>query len=265
MHPGNIFVNPDRPENPQYLAVDFGIMGSLNPADQHYLAFNILAFFHRDYRKIAELHIESGWVAEDTRIDEFESAIRTVCEPIFEKPLKEISFGRTLMRLFQTGRKFNMQVQPQLVLLQKTLLHIEGLGRKLYPDLDLWKTAKPHLENWMQQRTGLASLFKKSYANLPYWIEQLPEIPTLTYEALQAIKSLTKSNIRKKTNNEKIHAKFKRIRLQSLFTGLGLGLVLAAAYIYLTMRVESSFNWDTILILGISAIVMLLLALLFSK
>ena len=144
MHPGNIFVSPQG----QYIAVDFGIVGTLNPEDQRYLAENFLAFFNRDYRRVAELHIESGWVPVETRADEFESAIRSVCEPIFEKPLKDISFGQVLLRLFQTARRFHMEVQPQLVLLQKTLLNIEGLGRELNPDLDLWKTAKPFLENW---------------------------------------------------------------------------------------------------------------------
>jgi ubiquinone biosynthesis protein len=150
MHPGNIFVGADH----RYIAVDFGIMGTLSPVDQHYLAENFLAFFHRDYRRVAELHVESEWVPAGTRVDEFEAAIRTVCEPIFERPLKDISFGHLLLRLFQTARRFNMEVQPQLVLLQKTLLNIEGLGRQLYPELDLWQTAKPFLERWMSEQVG---------------------------------------------------------------------------------------------------------------
>ena len=154
MHPGNIFVNIENPKLPKYIAVDFGIMGTLSQTDKRYLAENFLAFFQRDYYKVAKLHVESGWVPSHTRVDEFESAIRSVCEPIFEKPLKEISFGQLLLRLFQTARRFNMEVQPQLVLLQKTLLNIEGLGRQLYPDLDLWKTAKPFLEQWMEEQVG---------------------------------------------------------------------------------------------------------------
>jgi ubiquinone biosynthesis protein len=154
MHPGNIMVDASDPENPSYIAVDFGIMGTLSHEDQNYLADNFLAFFNSDYRRVAELHVQSGWVPADTRVDEFEAAIRSVCEPIFAKPLNEISFGQVLLRLFQTARRFNMEVQPQLVLLQKTLLNIEGLGRQLYPELDLWKTAKPILEQWMHEKMG---------------------------------------------------------------------------------------------------------------
>ncbi|HEV2213570.1 MAG TPA: ubiquinone biosynthesis regulatory protein kinase UbiB, partial [Gammaproteobacteria bacterium] len=152
MHPGNIFVDVTDPAHPRYMAVDFGIIGTLSPRDQHYLAENFLAFFNRDYRRVAELHVESGWVPAATREDEFETAIRTVCEPIFNKPLKDISFAQLLLRLFQTARRFNMEVQPQLMLLQKTLFNIEGLGRDLYPELDLWQTAKPFLEGWTRER-----------------------------------------------------------------------------------------------------------------
>ncbi len=180
MHPGNIFVSPTG----RYIAVDFGIMGTLNPVDQRYLAENFLAFFRRDYRRVAELHVESGWVPAETRVDEFESAIRTVCEPIFERPLKEISFGYLLVRLFQTARRFNMEVQPQLVLLQKTFLNIEGLGRQLYPDLDLWQTAKPFLERWMSEQVGLRSFLHTIRANLPAWGEKLPELPELVHDVL---------------------------------------------------------------------------------
>ena len=152
MHPGNIFVARERPWDPQYIAIDCGIIGSLSPEDQKYLARNIHAFFNRDYHRVAQLHIDSGWIPPQTKVNEFESAIRTVCEPIFERPLSDISFGLLLMRLFQTARRFNMEVQPQLVLLQKTLLNIEGLGRQLYPELDLWVTAKPHVERWMREQ-----------------------------------------------------------------------------------------------------------------
>ena len=160
MHPGNIFVDPHSPTNPRYIAVDCGIMGTLGPEDQRYLGENFLAFFKRDYRKVAQLHVQSGWVPATTRVEAFESAIRTVCEPIFEKPLKDISIGQTLMRLFQTARRFDMQVQPQLVLLQKTLLSIEGLGRQIYPDLDLWQTAKPFLEKWMKKQSSPRALLQ---------------------------------------------------------------------------------------------------------
>ena len=180
MHPGNIFV--DLPA--KYIAVDFGIVGTLSLSDQHYLAEKFLAFFNRDYRKVAEMHVESGWVAESTRIEEFESAIRSVCEPIFEKPLKDISFGQLLLRLFQTARRFDMHVQPQLVLLQKTLLNIEGLGRQLYPDLDLWQTAKPFLEQWFHQRVGPKAQIDKLIKQFPDFVEQFPEIPSLIYKAL---------------------------------------------------------------------------------
>lgn len=178
MHPGNIFASPAG----KYMAVDFGIVGTLSPRDQHYLAENFLAFFNRDYRRVAELHVESGWVPEGTRVDEFESAIRTVCEPIFERPLKDISFGYLLLRLFQTARRFNMEVQPQLVLLQKTLLNVEGLGRQLYPDLDLWKTAKPFLERWMSEQVGIRAMWHNFKSNLPQWAEQLPQLPGLIFD-----------------------------------------------------------------------------------
>lgn len=184
MHPGNIFAD----KNARYIAVDFGIMGSLAPQDQHYLAENFLAFFNRDYRRVAELHIQSKWVPSDTRVDQFESAIRTVCEPIFQRPLKEISFGQLLLRLFQVARRFNMEVQPQLVLLQKTLLNIEGLGRQLYPDLDLWQTAKPFLEQWAKNQVGPSAIIQRWTKQFPNWANQLPELPSLVYDALQKVR-----------------------------------------------------------------------------
>ncbi|MGH8279260.1 MAG: ubiquinone biosynthesis regulatory protein kinase UbiB [Gammaproteobacteria bacterium] len=177
MHPGNIFVDVSDPQNPRYMAVDFGIVGTLTARDQQYLAENFLAFFRRDYRRVAELHIESGWVPPGTRVGEFESAIRTVCEPIFNRPLKDISFGNLLLHLFQTARRFNMQVQPQLVLLEKTLIYIEGVGRDLYPDLDLWKTAKPFLEDWVREQMGLGMTFRKLRAAMPAMRELLLEGP----------------------------------------------------------------------------------------
>ena len=177
MHPGNIFVDVADPKQPRYMAVDFGIIGTLSPRDQHYLAENFLAFFNRDYRKVAQLHVESGWVPAGTREDEFETAIRTVCEPIFNKPLKDISFAQLLLRLFQTARRFNMEVQPQLMLLQKTLFNIEGLGRDLYPELDLWQTAKPFLEEWTRERMSPAATLKRLLAGLPVIRELLLESP----------------------------------------------------------------------------------------
>lgn len=185
MHPGNIFVSPEG----RYIAVDFGIIGSLTKDDQRYLAENLLAFFNRDYKRVAELHVESGWVPKETRVDEFEAAIRTVSEPIFEKPISEISFGHFLLRLFQTARRFNMEVQPQLVLLQKTLLNIEGLGRQLYPQLDLWTTAKPFLERWADEQVGFRAFLRRARQNLPLLSETLPDLPLkankLVEDALQ--------------------------------------------------------------------------------
>lgn len=189
MHPGNIFVDIADPKQPRYIAVDFGIVGSLSPEDQHYLAENFLAFFNRDYRRVAELHVQSGWVPAGTRVDQFEAAIRTVCEPIFNRPLKDISFGQLLVRLFQTARRFEMEVQPQLVLLQKTLLNIEGLGRELYPDLDLWQTAKPFLEQWTREQLGLTATLKKLWAGLPTIRELLIEAPGRINNILQQLEA----------------------------------------------------------------------------
>lgn len=189
MHPGNIFVDASNPADPRYIAIDFGIVGTLAPDDLSYLARNLLAFFRRDYRQVAELHIQSGWVPPETRVNEFEAAIRTVCEPIFERPLKDISFGHFLLRLFQTARRFNMEVQPQLVLLQKTLLNVEGLGRQLYPDLDLWSTAQPYLENWMRKRIGPSGLLRTLQTRLPSWLEQSPEMPQLVHDTLVQLRN----------------------------------------------------------------------------
>jgi ubiquinone biosynthesis protein len=181
MHPGNIFVTPEG----QYRAVDFGIMGSLGEKDKRYLAENFLAFFNRDYRAVAEAHLRAGWVPAVTRVDEFEAAIRSVCEPIFAKPIKDISFGRLLLHLFQTARRFNMEVQPQLVLLQKTLFNIEGLGRRLYPELDLWETAKPFLEQWTREHLGPRALLRTLRRELPKWWEIAPQFPGVAHEVLE--------------------------------------------------------------------------------
>jgi len=188
MHPGNIFVSTENLNNPKFIAVDFGIVGSLNTKDQRYLAENLLAFFKRDYQRVAELHVASGWLPPDTRIDQFEGAIRAVCEPIFERPLKEISFGQLLLRLFQAARRFNINIQPQLILLQKTLLSIEGVGRQMYPELDLWTTAAPFLDHWLKKQMGPKAFFRRIRNNLPYWSEKLPEIPGLLYDALSQLR-----------------------------------------------------------------------------
>ena len=193
MHPGNIFVSYDRPEDPQYIGIDCGIVGSLNKEDKRYLAENFIAFFNRDYRKVAELHVDSGWVPPDTNVEDFEFSIRTVCEPIFEKPLAEISFGHVLMNLFNTARRFNMEVQPQLVLLQKTLLYVEGVGRQLYPQLDLWKTAKPFLEDWIKDQIGIPALVRALKDKAPSWAEKLPELPELFYDSLRQHRHLRHS------------------------------------------------------------------------
>jgi ubiquinone biosynthesis protein len=185
MHPGNIFVLVDDPENPRYAAVDFGIVGTLSPRDQYYLAENFLAFFDRDYHRVAKLHVDSGWVPPETRVDELESAVRTVCEPIFNKPLKDISFGQVLMRLFETARRFNMEIQPQLVLLQKTLLNIEGLGRQLYPELDLWKTAQPILREWMRERVSGRAILDRLRTQLPELAEAAKTLPQLLQGMIQ--------------------------------------------------------------------------------
>jgi ubiquinone biosynthesis protein len=186
MHPGNIFVASDAQNHGKYIALDFGIMGTLSETDKSYLAQNFLAFFRRDYRRVATAHIESGWVPPDTRVDELETEIRVVCEPIFDRPLKEISLGRVLLQLFRASRRFNVEIQPQLTLLQKTLLNVEGLGRELDPNLDLWVTAKPFLERWMQDQIGFPALQRRLLAEAPYIVAALPELPRLLHQKLLA-------------------------------------------------------------------------------
>ena len=185
MHPGNIFVLIDNPASPRYAAVDFGIVGTLDPRDQHYLAENFLAVFNRDYHRVAQLHLESGWVPADTRVDEMESAVRTVCEPIFDRPLKDISFGRILLRLFEISRRFNMQIQPQLILLQKTLLNVEGLGRDLYPDLDIWNTASPILRDWMRERSSVTGLLRSLRTQAPELMTAARSLPRILQRLLR--------------------------------------------------------------------------------
>ncbi|WP_303906808.1 ubiquinone biosynthesis regulatory protein kinase UbiB [Thiohalomonas denitrificans] len=227
MHPGNIFVTPEG----QYIAVDFGIVGTLSNEDKRYLAENFIAFFRRDYHRVAQLHVESGWVPKETRVDEFESAIRTVCEPIFERPFSEISFGQLLLNLFQTARRFNMEVQPQLVLLQKTLLNIEGLGRQLYPDLDLWQTAKPFLERWMSEQLGVRALANRLKDAAPQWSEKIPELPMLFHDTLQRARD---GRLRINTNPEelqRIRNEIRRANRRTVAAVVGGTLVLGAALI----------------------------------
>ncbi len=224
MHPGNIFVSTHTPWDPQYIAIDCGIIGSLTPEDQDYLARNLLAFFKRDYRKVAQLHIDSGWVPSHTRINEFEAAIRTVCEPIFELPLKDISFGHLLLHLFNTARRFDMEVQPQLVLLQKTLLNIEGLGRQLYPDLDLWSTAQPYLERWMRERY----MPKHILGNVQQQIEKLPHLANMVRDSFEKM-----SNPPKPVHNTQLW----------LNTLLGVGLLVGGAQLGLAFQLEAWPAW----------------------
>lgn len=190
MHAGNIFVNPNHPENPQYIGIDCGIVGTLNQNDKRYLAESFVAFFNRDYRRVALMHVESGWTPADTDIDAFEQAFREVCEPIFAKPLSEISFGHVLLNLFNVAREFNMEVQPQLVLLQKTLLYIEGLGRQVYPQLDLWQTAKPFLQNWLNEQVGVKAILRDLKQRAPQFREHFAEFPEAVFNALQQQKQI---------------------------------------------------------------------------
>ena len=205
MHPGNIQVRKDG----KYIALDFGIMGSLNEEDKKYLARNFVCFFKRDYRGVAEVHVESGWVPPETSVDEFENAIRSVCEPIFDKPLKEISFGKLLIRLFQTSRQFNMEIQPQLTMLQKTLLNVEGLGRDLDPDLDLWKTARPFLESWLKKETGPKKIFENIKKDAPNIINIFQEIPSL----LRNLKQSNAININVKKDLDSTQKALERMKI----------------------------------------------------
>ena len=227
MHPGNIFVSHETPENPKYIAIDCAIIGSLTKDDQEYLAKNLLALFKRDYRKVAELHVACGWVPRNTKIHEFESAIRSVCEPIFEKPLKEISFANLLVQLFRTASRFDMEVQPSLVLLQKTLLNVDGLGRQLYPDLDLWTTALPYLENWNKKRLNPFTLLGRIQENIPNWIDQLPQLPQLFIDAATESKQLGQINASLQSQQRQTLQNTQRQNRK--FRLLGAALVVAAA------------------------------------
>lgn len=237
MHPGNIFVSYEHPHDPLYIGIDCGIVGSLNKADKRYLAENFIAFFNRDYRRVAELHVDSGWVPRDTNVEDFEFAIRTVCEPIFEKPLAEISFGHVLLNLFNTARRFNMEVQPQLVLLQKTLLYVEGLGRQLYPQLDLWTTAKPFLESWLRDQVGLPAVIRALKEKAPFWAEKFPELPELVYDSLQQHKLLQQS-VDKLTTQ--LQGQQQRQGQSRYLFGVGATLLVSGIILFLADAVEIS-------------------------
>ena len=230
MHPGNVYVSKEHPENPQYIALDCAIIGTLSKDDQYYLAKNLLAIFNRDYRKVAELHVECGWVPPDTPVNAFESTMRSVCEPIFQKPLKDISFGLLLLQLFQTASRFNMEVQPSLVLLQKTLLNIEGLGKQLYPDLDLWDNALPFLEQWQKERLSPIANLRKLSEKIPEWIEALPELPELVYETLKELKTARKhrETMALEFSLKRSHSREKRAKLNKR---LGVTALIAALII----------------------------------
>lgn len=258
MHPGNIFATPDA----SYIAVDFGIVGSLTTADQHYLAYNLLAFFNRDYRRVAELHIESGWVPGETRVDELESGIRAVCEPIFEKPISEISYGHLLLRLFQAARRFNAEVQPQLVLFQKTLLNIEGLGRELYPELDLWQTAKPFLEKWFTGQVGPKATFDKFKKQVPDWAIQFPEIPGLVHQVIdKAAKGELEINWRSRQLDDlEFRISRNNRRTINAITG-GTFIISATLLLGISEYFQQASSFIPILGLGIGALGLLLIGL----
>ncbi len=228
MHPGNVYVSREHPEKPQYIALDCAIIGTLSKDDQYYLARNLLAIFKRDYRRVAELHVECGWVPPNTPVNAFEATMRSVCEPIFEKPLKDISFGMLLLQLFRTASRFNMEVQPSLVLLQKTLLNVEGLGKQLYPELDLWENALPFLESWQRERLSPISNLKKITEKLPQWLEQLPEIPELVFETLQELKLARSYRETMELQARKQEARRKQ-QLSRRYTFLGVAALIAAS------------------------------------
>jgi ubiquinone biosynthesis protein len=243
MHPGNIFVSPEG----QYRAVDFGIMGTLGEKDKRYLAENFLAFFNRDYHAVADSHLRAGWVAPGTNLVEFEAAIRTVCEPVFARPIKEISFGRFLLHLFQTARRFNMEVQPQLVLLQKTLFNIEGLGRRLYPDLDLWETAKPYLERWMSEHLGPRAFLNSLRKEFPKWWAMLPEIPALVHEGLRRAGQTDAAQEAQNRELEELRRQLRHQQRRLYFAVAGSGLLIAGAvFLGMGMPVSGVWAWEQV-------------------
>jgi ubiquinone biosynthesis protein len=245
MHPGNIFVTPEG----QYRAVDFGIMGTLGERDKRYLAENFLAFFNRDYHAVADAHLRAGWVSPETNLVEFEAAIRTVCEPVFARPIKDISFGRFLLHLFQTARRFDMEVQPQLVLLQKTLFNIEGLGRRLYPDLDLWETAKPYLERWMSEHMGPRALWRTLRKEFPKWWAMLPEIPALVHENLRRAGQGESAREARAREFEQLRRHIRQNHRRLYFAITGSGLLIAGA-VFLGLDLEIYRDWASVSVLG---------------
>jgi len=260
MHPGNVFVSTETPERPQYIAVDMAIVGVLTKEDQYYLARNLLAMFRRDYRQVAELHIQSGWVPEGTKINDFESAIRSVCEPIFEKPLKDISFGQVLVSLFQTARRFDMEVQPQLVLLQKTLLNIEGLGRQLYPELDLWSTAHPYLERWLENRFHPKSLWGELKRHGPEWMEKFPNVPHLVFNALNRIQTVGELGAEIRETRAQLaqqQTSSRQSRRKSLIAGLAFAGAALTAWPNVVHEVAQATP-QTLVLLGIGALALVL-------
>ena len=242
MHPGNIFVTVDDPEKPRYAAVDFGIVGTLDPKDQQYLAGNFLAFFDRDYHQIAKLHIDSGWVPAETRIDELESAVRSVCDPIFNKPLSEISFAQVMISLFETARRFNMEIQPQLILLQKTLFNIEGLGRQLYPELDLWKTAHPILRQWMEDRIGPRAALQQLRDDLPQIRDSIRKLPGIVRYLSEQIEHDRLNLDVRASELEKIHRQLK-LQQRQRFTLAASATVILSGTLIVTLAATTWPGW----------------------
>lgn len=243
LHPGNLFVRPGpNGSAPVFVLVDFGIMGSLSEFDQRYLAENFRAFLDRDYRRVAELHVESGWVPKGTRVDDFESAIRTVCEPIFDRPVREISIGQLLIRLFQTAQRFQMEILPQLLLLQKTLVNVEGIGRQLDPELDLWRTARPSLEKWMRDRAGLRSLVRSTRESVPRWIDRLPELPDLVFEVFERLKDGRIEVVTHDAVLEEIRREIRSVHRRLSYSIAGVGLVITAGVLH-GMTGDGTLRW----------------------
>ncbi|MFP6780342.1 MAG: ubiquinone biosynthesis regulatory protein kinase UbiB, partial [Gammaproteobacteria bacterium] len=233
IHPGNIFIKPGKNGEPaMYAPVDFGIMGSLSEFDQRYLAENFSALLDKNYRKVAELHVESGWVPKNTRVDEFEFAIRTVCEPIFDRPVKDISVGALLLRLFQTARRFHMKILPQLLLLQKTIVNVEGIGRQLDPDLDLWRAARPSLEAWMRDRVGLRSVLRSTKQNVPLWVDRLPELPGLAFEVLDNVRGGRLQVVTSDPELAEIRLEMERMHRRLVLAVVGVGLIIGAGVLH---------------------------------
>jgi ubiquinone biosynthesis protein len=241
MHPGNILVSTDSTTFGRYIALDFGIVGTLTDFDKDYLAQNFLAFFRRDYKRVAQAHIESGWAPAGTRVDELEAAVRACCEPIFDRPLAQISFGQVLLRLFQTSRRFNIEVQPQLVLLQKTLLNIEGLGRQLDPDLDLWATAKPALEKWMKQQLGWRGFLDRLKHEAPQYAQLLPQLPRLLYQVLQQETDQSDKNVHDQLLRRLIAEQQRTNTLLGLAVYFGGGLITGILVVQLFLRWHAAY------------------------